>query len=98
MGGLIGASRAAIFRRVHIQEARDHFVVVERGEQSRGGFARAHNKFSWAVGHRKLSKLYAIAPPAAMRNHFWCAKKKRPGMECSRAFCWLSLIAFWVQV
>ena len=53
--GLVGAARAAMFRRIHIQEARDHLVAVERREQHGRGFARAHDEFSWTVGHRKLT-------------------------------------------
>ena len=42
---LIGASRAAIFRRIHIQETRDHFIVVERAS-NRAAASRARTTSS----------------------------------------------------
>jgi hypothetical protein len=53
--GLIGSSWSAVFGCVHIEEARNHLVMIERGQQKRGGFPRAHHKFSRAVGHSEVS-------------------------------------------
>jgi hypothetical protein len=51
---LIGAAWAAEFGGVHIEEALDHFVAVESGEEEESGFAGADYEFSGAVGHSSV--------------------------------------------
>ena len=51
---MVGAARPAILGGVDIEKTRDHLVAVQRGEQQRRGFARAHDQFSGTVGHRKF--------------------------------------------
>ena len=51
---LIGAAWAAEFACVHVEEALNHFVAVEGGEEEEGGFAGADYEFSGAVGHSSV--------------------------------------------
>ena len=48
---LIGAAGTTVLACINIEEALDHFVAVESGEEKDGGFARADDEFSGAVGH-----------------------------------------------
>ena len=91
MRGLVGAARAAIFRRIHIQKALDHLIVVERGQQQRRGFPRAHNQFSWTIGHRNFSSCTRLRR-APQQEQVFVRKKEKARKIHSRAFRWLSLI------
>jgi len=70
--GLVGATGAAILCGVNIEEPLNHLVAVQRGEQERRGFPRAHDQFSWAIRH---GKFLAVRDCAARCN--------RKGLRCA---------------
>src|SRR6201988_3962159 len=80
---LIGPARTAIFRRVHIEESLNHFIMVKSCEKKQSGFAGADDEFSGAIGHPSV---LAVLECAFGRNWKSCEvrEERSCGMRTTR--------------
>src|SRR5579863_2169323 len=78
VAGLVGTAGTAIFRRVHVEEALDHFAAIESGKQKSRGFPRANSELSRPVRHGGFLAVLEM-DEARNRKYSLSLKMERPG-------------------